>query len=148
MTMRFNVKTPALLLALIAAASALTIPATSAFASTGGASAPTSSTPTKPRVRPSGIATWFGPGFYGKQTACGERLTKELVGVAHRGLPCGREVKLYYKGRTITAPVVDRGPFRDHATWDLTAAAAAQLCFTRTDTIGAVSLPPAALAAP
>jgi hypothetical protein len=87
------------------------------------------------------IATWYGPGFYGRKTACGQRMTRMLIGVAHRGLPCGRSVAILYKGRTIVAPVVDRGPFRDGATWDLTAAAAQQLGLTKTDRIGAVSLP-------
>lgn len=85
-------------------------------------------------------ATWYGPGFYGKRTACGQRLTRDLVGVAHRGLPCGTRVALYYEGRTIEAPVVDRGPFTNDADWDLTAAAAERLGFQTTDTIGAVSL--------
>jgi len=93
------------------------------------------------------VATWYGPGFYGKRTACGQRLTTTLVGVAHRGLPCGRSVSIIYKGRTIVAPVVDRGPFRDGATWDLTAAAARQLGLVRTDRIGAVAIQPATVAA-
>lgn len=93
------------------------------------------------------IATWYGPGFYGKRTACGQRLTTTLIGVAHRGLPCGRSVSIIYKGRTIVAPVVDRGPFRDGATWDLTAAAARQLGLVRTDRIGAVAILPATVAA-
>jgi rare lipoprotein A len=133
--MRFNVKTPALLLALIASICALAIPAKSAFASTGGASAPTgsaSSTPTKPRVRPSGIATWFGPGFYGKQTACGQTLTPAVVGVANRTLPCGTLVSVTYEGHSLTVPVLDRGPYSHHASWDLTAGAAEVLGITET----------------
>jgi hypothetical protein len=85
-------------------------------------------------------ATWFGPGFYGHRTACGEKLTRTLVGVAHRTLPCGTKVSLFYRGRTIVVPVVDRGPFAHGASWDLTAAAAQQLGFTATDMLGAVSL--------
>jgi rare lipoprotein A len=92
------------------------------------------------------LATWYGPGFYGKRTACGQRMSEDLIGVAHRGLPCGRSVAIFYGGHTIVAPVVDRGPFRDGASWDLTAAAARQLGFTQTDQIGAVSLPVASVA--
>ena len=91
-------------------------------------------------------ATWYGPGLYGKKTACGQRLTRALVGVAHRGLPSGGSVASMYKGRTLVVPVVDRGPFREGANWDLTAAAAKQLGFARSDRIGAVALPPAATA--
>jgi rare lipoprotein A len=133
--MRFNVKTPALSLALVAAICLLAILATSAFASTGGSSAPTaatSSTPAQPSVRPSGIATWFGPGFYGKQTACGQTLTKQVVGVANRTLPCGTLVEVTYGAHSLTVPVLDRGPYGHGASWDLTAGAAQALGITET----------------
>jgi rare lipoprotein A (peptidoglycan hydrolase) len=92
-------------------------------------------------VYKSAVATWYGPGFYGRRTACGVRMTRELLGVAHRGLPCGTKVALYYRGRTITVPVVDRGPFaRRVAAYDLTAATARALGMTQTARIGAVSL--------
>jgi rare lipoprotein A len=86
------------------------------------------------------VATWFGPGFYGHRTACGQRLTHRLLGVAHRTLPCGTKVALLYKGRTITVPVVDRGPFAHGADFDLTSATAHALGFTATARLGAVSL--------
>ena len=86
------------------------------------------------------VATWYGPGFYGNTTACGIELTRELVGVAHRSLPCGTNVAVRYGSRTLVVPVVDRGPFGSEARWDLTAAAAQQLGFTHTDRIGAVRL--------
>ena len=57
------------------------------------------------------VASWYGPGFYGRKTACGQRMTRKLLGVAHKRLPCGTEVALSYGGRSITVPVVDRGPF-------------------------------------
>jgi peptidoglycan hydrolase-like protein with peptidoglycan-binding domain len=84
------------------------------------------------------VATWYGPGFYGRRTACGERMTHRLLGVAHRTLPCGTKVALLYKGRTITVPVVDRGPFANGAGYDLTSATAAALGMTHTSRIGAV----------
>jgi rare lipoprotein A (peptidoglycan hydrolase) len=90
--------------------------------------------------RPS-IATWYGPGFFGRRTACGQRLRRTTLGVANRRLPCGTEVALYYRGRTITVPVVDRGPFANNAEWDLTDATRQALGVTGTATIGAVSLP-------
>ena len=77
------------------------------------------------------IATWYGPGFYGNTTACGLEMTEELVGVAHRSLPCGTNVAVRYGSRTLVVPVVDRGPFGGEAKWDLTAAAAQQLGFDR-----------------
>jgi hypothetical protein len=76
--------------------------------------------------------SWYGPRFYGHGTACGPTLTKTLVGVAHRTLPCGTLVTFRYKGRTLTVPVVDRGPYVAGRTWDLTHGACAILkhCFT------------------
>jgi hypothetical protein len=84
-------------------------------------------------------ATWYGPGFYGHRTACGKRMSRTLLGVAHRRLPCGTKVDLLYRGHTITVPVVDRGPFANGAQWDLTAATAQRLGFEATDTVGALA---------
>lgn len=87
-------------------------------------------------------ATWFGRGLYGRSTACGQKLTRTLMGVAHRTLPCGTKVAFLFRGRTVTVPVVDRGPFGAGLSWDLTYAAAEALGFTETGrgTVGAVSL--------
>jgi rare lipoprotein A (peptidoglycan hydrolase) len=84
------------------------------------------------------MATWYGPGFYGRRTACGQKMTRRLLGVAHKKLKCGTKVSLYYEGETITVPVVDRGPFRKGHAWDLTYAAAQRIGFTYTDRIGAI----------
>ena len=72
-------------------------------------------------------ATWYGPGLYGNRTACGQRLRRATLGVAHKRLPCGTSVTFYRGGRFITVPVIDRGPFRRGVAWDLTAAAARKL---------------------
>jgi rare lipoprotein A len=84
------------------------------------------------------LATWFGPGFYGKRTACGQVMRRTLLGVAHRKLPCGTPVALFFGGKAITVPVVDRGPFGNGAHYDLTAAAAKAVGMTQTTTIGVV----------
>ena len=78
--------------------------------------------------------SWYGPGLYGNGTACGQKLTKTLVGVAHRTLPCGTLVTFRYKGVTLTVPVIDRGPYVSGRTWDLSHGACAILghCFTGT----------------
>ena len=81
----------------------------------------------------SALATWFGPGFYGQQTACGQVLVPSLVGVANRTLPCGTLVEVGYLGRRLVVPVVDRGPYgRLKASWDLTGQAAKTLRITET----------------
>jgi rare lipoprotein A len=82
--------------------------------------------------------TWYGPGFYGRRTACGKRMTTKLLGVAHKTLPCGTLVELYNDGNVVTVPVVDRGPFRKGTSYDLTAATAKSLGVAATATIGAV----------
>jgi hypothetical protein len=81
-------------------------------------------------------ATWYGPGLYGRRTACGALLTDRLLGVAHRTLPCGTPVTLFNDGRSVTVPVVDRGPFGDGARYDLTQATAEQVGMTQTGIIG------------
>jgi rare lipoprotein A len=87
------------------------------------------------------IASWYGPGSYGSRTACGQKLQRGTVGVANRTLKCGTKVALLYKGRTMIVPVIDRGPYANHADWDLTQATAKALGFDGVATIGAVSLP-------
>jgi rare lipoprotein A len=89
--------------------------------------------------RPS-IATLFGPGLWGNHTACGEVLRKKTLGVANRKLPCGTEVAIYYQGRTLVVPVIDRGPYANHANWDLTMATGRAVGMDSTATIGAMSL--------
>jgi rare lipoprotein A len=86
------------------------------------------------------IATWYGPGLYGNHTACGETLTRSLVGLADRTLPCGTPVSLVYNGEALTLPVIDRGPFANGATLDLTHAAAEELGLTETSTVAMLSL--------
>ena len=101
--------------------------AAAALASTGGASAPSTSASrqaSSASVRPTGVATWFGPGFYGHKTACGQTLTPKVVGVANRTLPCGTLIRVSWHGHALTVPVLDRGPYAHGADWDLTAGAA------------------------
>jgi rare lipoprotein A len=86
------------------------------------------------------IATWYGPGFYGNHTACGETLTRSIVGLADRTLPCGTPVSIVYNGESLTLPVIDRGPFANGATLDLTHAAAEELGLTETSTVEMLSL--------
>jgi rare lipoprotein A (peptidoglycan hydrolase) len=74
-------------------------------------------------------ATWYGPGFYGNQTACGKVLRTTTVGVAHKTLPCGTKVTFAYRGRYIVAPVIDRGPYSGGYSFDLTGGAAELLGF-------------------
>ncbi len=65
-------------------------------------------------------ASWYGPGFYGNRTACGHTYTPEILGVAHRTLPCGTQIRITSPaGVTVTVPVIDRGPYIGGRTLDL-----------------------------
>ena len=118
------------LLCTIAATTCVAVPASAAFGETGGASAapvtPAAPAPARGAAKP--IATWFGPGFYGQTTACGQILTPLTVGVANRTLPCGTLVRFAYHHRRLVVPVIDRGPYAHNgASFDLTAGAAQAL---------------------
>lgn len=98
---------------------------------------PTPDPPPKPTPKPAQMLvdnniSWYGPGFYGHRTACGLALTKALLGVAHKTLPCGTLVTFVWKSKTITVPVVDRGPYIPGRIFDLTGATCTYLnhCFT------------------
>ena len=65
------------------------------------------------------IASWYGPGFYGNRTACGQVYTPDIIGVAHRTLRCGTMLVLESRGSTMTVPVIDRGPYVAGRTLDL-----------------------------
>lgn len=89
-----------------------------------------------PQWRFDGNISWYGPGFYGRRTACGYAMTKSLRGVAHRSLPCGTRITFRNpsNGRTVTVPVVDRGPYVSGRQWDMTAGLCLALrhCYTGT----------------
>jgi Lytic transglycolase len=65
--------------------------------------------------------SWYGPGFIGSGTACGQTYTKTILGVAHRTLPCGTLITFRNpaNGRQITVPVIDRGPYVAGRQWDM-----------------------------
>lgn len=65
------------------------------------------------------LASWYGPGLYGNRTACGQTYTPEILGVAHRTLPCGTLLTLTYGARSIVVAVIDRGPYVAGRTLDL-----------------------------
>jgi rare lipoprotein A (peptidoglycan hydrolase) len=82
-------------------------------------------------------ASWFGPGLYGNRTACGFTLGHRTRGIAHRSLPCGKRVPVYYNGRLAIFPVIDRGPYTRGITLDLTAAAARKVGMRSTTAVRA-----------
>jgi rare lipoprotein A (peptidoglycan hydrolase) len=123
----------------LACVAALCITAPAAIAQTGGSPVPGGTAPptTTPTAQPSSSpswtvfkkATWYGPGFWGRSTACGTVLTPTTIGVAHKRLPCGTQVTFSYGDRSVTATVIDRGPFHKGYAWDLTKKAAKRVGF-------------------
>jgi rare lipoprotein A (peptidoglycan hydrolase) len=129
---------------LLAAPVSLAASAARALAGAGGVTAGGVSSSESPAAahrrapRRAGLATWFGPGFYGRRTACGQTLTPTLLGLAHRTLPCGTLVNVTFRQRHLTLPVIDRGPYADNgAEWDLTTQAARALGMQDTARIAA-----------
>ncbi len=127
-------------LALATAAIAVLAAVPAAQAMTGGASgyeaAPTEEAPVAESGQELAFgaakwagASWYGPGLWGNSTACGATLRPSTIGVAHKTLPCGTMVRFVYHGRTVVAPVIDRGPYVKGRAFDLTAAAAEALEF-------------------
>jgi rare lipoprotein A (peptidoglycan hydrolase) len=88
----------------------------------------------------SGVASWYGPGFWDTRTACGEKLNKDTVGVAHKHLPCGTKVTFHAHGRWLRTKVIDRGPYRKGRKWDLTQAAAEALSLKVTEKVRAAPI--------
>jgi rare lipoprotein A len=80
-------------------------------------------------------ASYYGPGLYGNGVACGGTLMPGTMGVANKTLPCGTKVKLRYHGRSVTVPVIDRGPYVAGRDYDLTTAVKEKLGFPGVGTV-------------
>ena len=98
-------------------------------------SAPTGDRLARVHAYRSAHASYYGPGLYGNRLACGGTLTPSTLGVAHKSLPCGTRVTFRHRGRSVTVPVVDRGPYVGGREWDLTSATKHRLGFGSTGTV-------------
>ncbi len=78
------------------------------------------------RIRLSGMASWYGPGFHGNRSASGERYNQNALTAAHRSLPFGTKVRVTNtrNGRSVVVRINDRGPHIRGRIIDLSAAAA------------------------
>jgi rare lipoprotein A len=88
-----------------------------------------SAPPGRPGARERGIASWYGPGFHGRQTANGETYDMNAMTAAHRSLPFDTvvEVRNRDNGRRARVRINDRGPFARGRIIDLSRAAAEAL---------------------
>ncbi|EKQ69016.1 rare lipoprotein A [Leptolyngbyaceae cyanobacterium JSC-12] len=78
------------------------------------------------RMRLTGFASWYGPGFHGNQSASGERFNQHAMTAAHRTLPFGTRVLVTNldNGQSVVVRINDRGPFHGNRVIDLSTAAA------------------------
>ena len=76
-----------------------------------------------------GLASWYGPGFWGHRTASGERLNAGSFTAAHRFFPFGTRVLVTSRrtGRSVVVRINDRGPFARGRIIDLSSASARAL---------------------
>jgi rare lipoprotein A len=83
-----------------------------------------------------GVASWYGPGFHGKNTANGEVYDQSDHTAAHRTLqmPSVLRVTNLDNGRSTVVRVNDRGPFARSRVLDVSRAAAEELDMTRNGT--------------
>jgi hypothetical protein len=80
-----------------------------------------------------GIASWYGPGFDGRETANGEVYDQDALTAAHKSLPFGTRVRVtrVATGRQVVVRINDRGPWFEDRVIDLSRAAGAALGLMR-----------------
>jgi rare lipoprotein A len=78
-----------------------------------------------------GIASWYGPGFHGKETANGEIFDENQISAAHPTLPMPviARVTNLENGKSVILRINDRGPFAAGREIDLSKKAAEVLGF-------------------
>ncbi len=93
-----------------------------------------------PREQPdydeTGIASWYGPTFYGKKTANGEMYNGDQLTAAHKTLPMPVNVRVTNldNGKSLVVRVNDRGPYARGRIIDLSKRAAELLDVVQTGT--------------
>lgn len=80
-----------------------------------------------------GIASWYGPGFDGRETANGEVYDQDAMTAAHPSLAFGTRVRVtrVATGRSVVVRINDRGPYVEHRVIDLSRAAGQALDLMR-----------------
>jgi rare lipoprotein A len=86
-----------------------------------------------PETTQVGTASWYGPGFHGKETASGETFDQNALTAAHRTLPLGTEAQVtnLETGQSVNVKINDRGPYVKGRHLDLSKAAAKQIGLTK-----------------
>jgi len=83
----------------------------------------------KPGTRVEGIASWYGPGYHGKQTASGERFDMNALTAAHQYWAFGTRVRvtLLSTRKSVVVRINDRFPGTKGRVIDISRAAAQQI---------------------
>ena len=95
---------------------------------------PEEATPAEePATTQVGTASWYGPGFHGRETASGEPFDQYALTAAHRTLPLGTEATVtnLETGQSVQVTINDRGPYVKGRHLDLSRAAATQIGLTK-----------------
>jgi len=76
-----------------------------------------------------GEASWYGPGFQGKETANGETFNQQKMTAAHPSLPMGSKATVtnLENDKKVVVRINDRGPYAEDRVIDLSRAAAKKL---------------------
>ena len=100
-------------------------PAPPATAPPGPAGVPGAGAP-NPGYSETGVASWYGHPYHGRQAADGEIYDMETMVAAHRTLPFDTWVRVYDldNDKSVEVRIIDRGPFVDGRIIDLSHAAA------------------------
>lgn len=83
----------------------------------------------KPSHKEVGEASWYGPGFHGKETASGETFNQGKMTAAHPTLPMGTQATVtnLENSKKVEVRINDRGPYVGDRVIDLSRAAARKL---------------------
>ena len=76
-----------------------------------------------------GMASWYGPKFYGKKTSNGEKYNKHKLTAAHKDLPFNTRVLVtnLQNNKSVIVRINDRGPFVKDRIIDLSEKAAEKI---------------------
>ena len=71
------------------------------------------------------MATWYGPGFAGNRTSCGDIFDPKLLTAASNTLPCGTMARVTNtsNGKSVIVKINDTGGFQPPLMIDLAQAA-------------------------
>lgn len=90
-----------------------------------------------------GMASWYGPGFHGKNTANGEEFNQNDLTAAHPTLPMPSIVRVtnLQSGKSLILRINDRGPFKRNRIIDLSKRASQELGIPSTARVRVQYLP-------